>query len=227
MYKKIVFNSQRRTSSTYMSTVLRQCLPTKSSLFFEKIDLDMSNSAKVAKWKTSHQNEIQVNVVRNPIDIAISELVMNLANQKQIATDRELPENLGENLLTNDTYFIRLTGLILKKTERYLDAVISVTDSSHLSYKFEDTTDNVKRKLVVKDILEKAGYTFNENDYEDADEHADIQTTYAVNHIVVNPANRDETYQIVRDRFNSLLGEIDLTPVNTKYALALEKCIAL
>jgi len=235
MIKKILFNSQRRTSSTYMSTLIRNMLPTKGSLYFEKIDLESTNSSKINLWKTSHENQIQVAVVRNPYDIAVSDLVLTLTNAQKYAEKAvaegttPLNENvLGTQLLTNDLYFIRMAGLVLKKTERYLDAIISGTDDSHLSYRFEDTTDPIKRKLVVKDILAKAGYEdWDDNAYDEADDYADIHTSFAVNHIVVNPVNRTENYDLVKNKFTELSDAISLDIVNAKYQLALEKCISI
>jgi hypothetical protein len=203
-----------------MSNLIRELLPSRSTLFFEKIDMDHSTGSKIAMWKTSNQGQIQVAVVRNPLDIAISDCVMTAMND--ISKNGEQTE---KNLLTNDVHFARKVALILKQTERYFDALSENSDSSHILYRFEDTTDPEKRKLVVKDILEKAGHQFNEIDYEEADELIDINTTYNVNHIVVNPANRNEIYNQVRARFEEMSDSISLTAVNAKYSLALQRCV--
>lgn len=220
MTKKIVLNSQQRTSSSYTAVLLRNCLPVHGNLFFEKLDMGLTQSAKTALWKQTKQNELQVAVLRNPYDIVVSDAVMGLFNARK--EDSGAPW-MEDAILNDDVYFVKRTAVYLKQMERYLDA-LSQTDDHHVTYRFEDTTDVVKRKLVVTDILARAGYELEDEVYDIAVELTEIGTTYAPG-IVVNPINRTEDYDLIKAKIASLSESISFDTVNEKYNIALEKAI--
>lgn len=182
--------------------------------------MGLTQSAKTALWKQTKQNELQVAVLRNPYDIVVSDAVMGLFNARK--EDSGAPW-MEDAILNDDVYFVKRTAVYLKQMERYLDA-LSQTDDHHVTYRFEDTTDVVKRKLVVTDILARAGYELEDEVYDIAVELTEIGTTYAPG-IVVNPINRTEDYDLIKAKIASLSESISFDTVNEKYNIALEKAI--
>lgn len=224
MTKKIVFNSPRRTSSSYMSELIKHCLPGTGNLFFEKMDVGSTLIGKITYWGTNHQNQIQVAVIRNPFDIAVSDAIMGISNSRREGSANPEYANM---MLNDDAFLVRRVNIALKGIEKYYDALAKNSDENHRIYKFEDTTNDAKRLLVTKDILSAAGYDIApdfESLYELADEQADFGTTYKTE-IVVNPVNRTEEYDIITSKINALSESISFVSVNEKYQAALAASI--
>jgi hypothetical protein len=226
MTKKIVLNSPRRTSSSYMAELIKYCLPGAGNLFFEKMDTNATLAGKVSHWETSHQNEIQVAIVRNPFDVAVSDAIMGIANSRR---EGSLNPTYADMMFNDDVFLTRRVNIALKGLEKYYSALSRNSNESHRIYKFEDTTNDARRMLVVKDILVSAGYDITpefEAFYELANEQADFGTTYQTN-VVVNPVNRTEEYELVRSKINALSESINFSSVNEKYQAALAVSINL
>jgi hypothetical protein len=226
MTKKIVFNSPRRTSSSYMSELIKHCLPGTGTLFFEKMDVGSTLVGKISYWTTANQNEIQVAIIRNPFDIAVSDAIMGISNSRREGAANPEYANL---MLNDDSFLVRRVNIALKGIERYYDVLSRNSDERHRIYKFEDTTDNAKRFLITKDILVAAGYEIIpefESLYELADDQADFGTLYKTE-IVVNPANRTEEYDLITSKINALSDSISFTTVNQKYQAALAVSISI
>ena len=226
MTKKIILNSPRRTSSSYMSELIRHCLPGSGDLFFEKMDINATLTGKIAHWAKTHQNEIQVAVVRSPFDFAVSDAVMGISNSRREGSSNP---NYANMMLNDDVFLTRRVNIALKGLEKYYDVLSKNSDESHRIYKFEDTTDDATRLLVTKDILSAAGYEIGpdfESLYELADEQADFGTTYKTE-VIVNPVNRTEEYELIRSKITALSESIGFGSVNEKYQAALAVSINL
>ena len=224
MTKKILFNSPRRTSSSYMSELIKHCLPATGKLFFEKMDTDATLLGKIAHWGTTSQNEIQIAVIRNPFDVAVSDAIMGITNSQREGSTNPGYANL---MLNDDGFLIRRVNIAMKGLEKYYDMLSKNSNSSHRIYKFEDTTDDAKRLLITKDILIAAGYDITpefESLYELANEQADFGTTYQTK-VVVNPVNRTDDYDVIRSKITSFSDSIPFTGVNQKYQAALAVAI--
>lgn len=207
-----------------MSELIKHCLPGTGKLFFEKMDIESTLIGKIAHWGTTNQNEIQIAVIRNPFDVAVSDAIMGIGNSRRAGSANPEYANL---MLNDDIFLIRRVNIALKGLEKYYDTISKNSDQSHRVYKFEDTTDDAKRLLITKDILVAAGYDITpefESLYELADEQADFGTLYKTE-IVVNPANRTEDYATITNKINALSDSISFTAVNEKYQAALSVSI--
>jgi hypothetical protein len=219
--KKIIINAPRRTSSSYLALMVRHSLEDNTDLFFQKLDVGSSAVGKIQKWATTHQNEIQVSIARNPYDVIVSDIVMLI-----MASQRESADNpaLAAKLLNDDAFFLKTVAVEIKKLEKYYLANAKYADSSHITYKFEDVVDEVKQILVVKDILSSAGYAIS-TEFDSLFEIAEMQAsngTLSRVDIVVNPANRTELYATVQDKFARLSDSISFDLVNAAYQQALD-----
>lgn len=203
-----------------MSELIKHCLPVTGTLFFEKMDTQSTLVGKIAHWGTTNQNEIQIAVIRNPFDVAVSDAIMGIDNSRREGSANPEYVNL---MFNDDNFLIRRVNIALKGLEKYYDTISKNSDQSHRVYKFEDTTDDAKRFLIIKDILIAAGYDITpefESLYELADEQADFGTYYKTE-IVVNPTNRTEDYATITNKINALSDSISFTAVNQKYQAAL------
>ena len=201
--------------------MVRHSLEDNTDLFFQKLDVGSSAVGKIQKWATTHQNEIQVSIARNPYDVIVSDIVMLI-----MASQRDSADNpaLAAKLLNDDAFFLKTVAVEIKKLEKYYLANARYADSSHITYKFEDVVDEVKQILVVKDILSSAGYDIS-TEFDSLFEIAEMQAsngTLSRVDIVVNPANRTELYATVQDKFARLSDSISFDLVNAAYQQALD-----
>ena len=220
--KKIILNAPRRTSSTYLSMLIKNCLEKDTDLFFEKLDSGSTMLGKISKWTTTHQNEIQVTVLRNPYDVVLSQIILLIMSSRK---EGSLNPGLASTLLNDDVTFIKAVSVEIKKLEKYYLATEKYADATHLVYKFEDVTDDEKKILVIKDILQSAEYSISpefESLFELAVLEADSRS-FLNKDIVINPQNRNELYTQIQDRMASLSDSIDFTLVNAAYQSALPK----
>lgn len=220
--KKIIINAPRRTSSTYLSMLVRNSLKKNDNLFFEKLDSDSTVIGKIEKWSTTHQNEIQVTVVRNPYDVILSQIVLLIMSSQK---EDSLNPGVANALLNDDVSFLKTIAVESKRLEKYYLATSKYADSSHLVYKFEDIIDEDKKFLVIKDILESAGYTLSP-DFESLFELAVLESdnrTLLNKDIVVSPQNRNALYSRIQDKMATLSDSIHFNLVNQAYESALTK----
>jgi hypothetical protein len=219
--KKIIINAPRRTSSSYLSLLVKNSLEDNTDLFFQKLDVGSSTVGKIQKWALSHQNEIQVSIARNPYDVILSDMVMLI-----MASQREGSDNpaFADKLLNDDIFFLKTLALEAKKLEKHYLASAKYADASHLVYRFEDIIDNAKKALVVKDILTSAGYVLS-IEFDSLFEIVEMQAsngTLSREDIVVNPENRTELYATVQDKIARLSDSISFDLVNAAYQQALD-----
>jgi hypothetical protein len=220
--KKIIINAPRRTSSSYLALMVRHSLENNTDLFFQKIDVGSSALGKIQKWATTHQNEIQVASIRNPYDVILSDLIMLIMASRR---DGAANPTLANRLLDEDNFFVKTAAIEMKKLEKYYLAISKYADTSHLVYKFEDIIDSEKRALIIRNILETAGYNVSE-EFDSLFEIAEMQAsqgTLVRTDIVVNPENRNELYPIISDKMARLSDSLDFTLVNAAYQSALSK----
>lgn len=214
--KKIIINAPRRTSSSYLTLMVRHSLEDNTDLFFQKLDSGSSIVGKIQKWATTNQNEIQISIARDPYDVIVSYIIMLImASQKESADN----PTLADKLLNDDSFFLKTVALEIKKLEKYYLANAKYVDSSHITYKFENVVDKVKQVLVVKDILSSAGYSIStefESLFELAEMQASNETLSKVD-IVVNPKNRTDLYSTIQDKLVRLSDNISLDLVNAAY----------
>jgi hypothetical protein len=209
-----------------MASLIRSCLPSNSSLFFEKMDSDSSLLGKVTYWEQTKQNEIQIAIVRNPFDVAVSGAIMTIEKSRKPGSPN--PE-YATAMIEDEAFFIRRINIELKGLEKYYDALSKNSDDSHRIYTFEDTTNDEKRLLIIKDIMTTAGYTITpsfDSLYELADEQTDLNARENTN-IIIHPQNRTEEYDIIAAKINALSDMIPFETVNQKYQAALSKAIRL
>jgi len=220
--KKIIVNAPRRTSSSYLALMVRHSLENNTDLFFQKLDVGSSAVGKIQKWATTHENEIQVAIIRNPYDVILSDLIMLIMSSRR---DGATNPALANRLLDEDVFFVKTAAIEMKKLEKYYLAIAKYADASHLVYKFEDIVDPDKKMLVVKDILQSANYDIS-SEFESLFELAEMQAdngTLVRTDIVVNPANRNELYPQIQDKMARLSDSLDFTLVNAAYQSALAK----
>jgi hypothetical protein len=215
--KKIVINSPRRSGSTFISSLVRNCLPAKSSLYTEKIDQGYTFAAKIDMWKTSHENQIQVTTVREPYQAVVSLLEADLAAQRK----KELTV-----LATSDVAFIKKANISIKSLEKYYLAIHANADNNHIAIDFNRIKDEDGPRAIINKIFEYAGVPQIDDDFwELAYETTVAETSTTSSEIRHMPNDNDETYQVVRDRLELLKDSISFDLLNAAYALAITKCI--
>jgi len=202
--------------------MVRHCLPNTGELYFEKMDVGSNAVGKISKWATTHQNEIQVSSIRNPYDVVLSDIIMLImASQRDSATN----PGLADLLLNDDSFFIKRANIEIKILEKYYLAIQKYADSTHLVYKFEDIVDSNKQSLVIKDIMQSAGYEISP-EFDSLFELAEMQAsngTLSRTDIIVNPENRNALYATIGDKFARLSDSFGFDLVNAAYESALTK----
>jgi hypothetical protein len=215
--KKIIINSPRRSGSTFLTSLVRNCLPVQGNLYQEKIDQGYTFAAKIDKWKTSHQNEIQVTTVRDPYDSIVSLLEADIAGQKKRGETK---------LATDDIAFIKKTEILLKSLEKYYLAIHTHSDVNHIAINFDRLKDEGGPRAIINKIFDSAGIQPIDNDFWElgyATAVSETSTTSAeIRHM---PDGDEETYDVVKNRLELLKESISFNLVNSAYALALTKCV--
>jgi hypothetical protein len=217
--KKIVINSPRRSGSTFLTYLVRNCLPVQGNLYQERIDQGYTFASKINKWKNYHQNEIQVTTVRDPYDSIVSLLEAEIAGQKK----------RGENkLATDDIAFIKKTEILLKSLEKYYLAIYTHSDINHIAINFDRLKDEDGPRAIIDKIFDSAGIEPIDNDFWElgyATTVSEISTeSVEIRHM---PDDNEETYDVVKNRLDLLKESISFNLVNSAYALALTKCVQI
>jgi len=217
--KKIVINSPRRSGSTFLSSLVRNCLPVEGNLYQEKIDAGHTFATKIDKWKTSHQNEIQVTTVRNPYDCIVSLLEADISEEK---TREQIV------LATNDLAFIKKTEILLKSLEKYYLAIHTHSDINHIAINFDKLKNKDGSRAVINKIFDYAGVKTINNDSWDLGYAKSVNETSTTDSEIRHlPDGNEETYDFVKNRLDLLKESISFDLVNTAYALALTECVQI
>lgn len=215
--KKIVINCPRRSGSTFLTSLVRNCLPVQGNLYQEKIDQGYTFAAKIDKWKTSHQNEIQVTTVRDPYDSIVSLLEADIAAQKKRGETK---------LATDDITFIKKTEILLKSLEKYYLAIHTHSDVNHIAINFDRLKDADGPRAIINKIFDSAGIQSIDDEFWElgyATAVSETSTTSAeIRHL---PDDNEETYDFVKNRLDLFKESYSFDLLNAAYALALTKCV--
>lgn len=218
--KKIVVNSPRRTGSSYITALLRQCVPNKGELFFEKLDPGYSLVAKMEVWKSHHENQIQVAIVRDPYDYLVSVMESKLP--------RDLAELSTNRLLTENNTFLKNVIIELKLIERYYKAMHDYSGPDHLVFDFNDVTNEALNKKIIDRVLVSADIQpLNNESFELVRDLAMIQLDNERHNIRLIPDENNESYDLIKAKLEELQGSISFNLVNDAYELALSKSIKI
>lgn len=216
--KKIVVNSPRRTGSSYITALLRQCVPNKGELFFEKLDPGYSLIAKMEVWKSYHENQIQVAIVRDPYDYIVSVM------------ESKLPRNLADvstsRLLSENKTFINNVIIELKLIERYYKAMHDYAGQDHLVFDFNDLTNDALNKKIIDHVLVSADINpLNDESFELVREIAMTQLDNERNNIRLIPDENNASYDLIKAKLEEIKESISFNLANKAYELALSKSI--
>ena len=215
--KKIVINSPRRSGSTFLTCLVRNCLPVQGNLYQEKIDQGYTFTSKIVKWKTSHQNEIQITTVRNPYDSIVSLLEADIAEEKK----------RGEtNLATDDITFIKKTELFIKSLEKYHLAIYTHSDVNHIAINFDRLKDSDGPRAIINKIFDSAGIQSIDDEFWELGYATTLSEVLTISDEIRHlPDGDEETHDFVKNRLDILKESFSFDLVNAAYALALTKCV--
>lgn len=215
--KKIVINSPRRSGSTFLTYLVRNCLPVKGNLYQEKIDQGYTFASKINKWKTSHQNEIQITTVRNSYDSIVSLLEAEIAGEKQRGETK---------FATDDIAFIKKTELLIKSLEKYYLAIYTHSDVDHIAINFDRLKDEDGPRAIINKIFDSAGIQSIDDEFWEIGYATTVLETSAISTEIRHlPDGDEETHDFVKNRLDLFKESISFDLANAAYALALTKCV--
>jgi hypothetical protein len=215
--KKIIINAPRRSGSTFLTMLVRNCLPVPGSMYLEKIDSGYSFAAKIELWKLSHENQIQVTTVRDPYDSIVSLLESDVS----VRMSKDL-----STLLTDDVGFIKKTNILIKSLEKYYKAIYNNSDEQHIAFNFDRLKDEDGPRAIIDKIFYYAGIPeINDDFWSLAYETAVVETTTTSSHIRHMPGGDETNYNLVKEKLETLKDSISFELLNTAYTQALTKCV--
>lgn len=211
--KKIIINSPYQSGSQYLHALLRHSLPSKgSTLYLENIDGGHNFFEKKFLFGMSHENQIQVALLKEPKDLLVpglSEIIINNI------TDTSLPD-----LLTNDVYFVQESNKLIKRIEMYYRTIFLNSDNTHICFNFEYCNTYEGSKFIIDNIFKFANILELE---ESIFQSAFNATTEENDYLINNNQYRDQ----ILEKISILNKSINFKMCNESYNNALNKSIKM